>query len=109
MKEILGLTRSSQQRDNKLNVETFIKDNQIRTTDMMHQRLAYPPIPKLLLSHSEMRRQTEPSNHLLRPLSIRNDRNVESPIRTLQYQLFMPPCFEEIANRPDEYEPSHDH
>lgn len=96
-------------RDSKQKVETVIKDNQIRTIDMNHQHLAYPPESKLLLSHPAMRRRTEPSNHFLRSLSIRNDRNVETSIGTLQHQLLMPPCLEEIANRPDKYEPPHNH
>ena len=68
-----------------MSVKTFVRDNQAGTTDMSNQRLAYPPTPELLLTRPEMRRWTEPLNRLLRPLSISNDRDVESTVRTLQY------------------------
>ena len=45
----------------------------------------------------------------LNPLPFRHNRYVEPPIRGLQHQLLMPPCFEKIANRPDQNKPAHDH
>lgn len=32
-------------RESEVNVDMFIKNNQIRTTDMIYQRLAYSPTP----------------------------------------------------------------
>lgn len=45
----------------------------------------------------------------LNPLPFRYNRYVEPPIRGLKHQLLMPPCFEKIADRPDQNKPTHDH
>ena len=45
----------------------------------------------------------------LNPLPLRHNRYIEPPIRGLQHQLLMPPCFEKIAHRPDQDKPPYDH
>ncbi len=49
------------------------------------------------------------SYHRLGNLVIGDDRDIQSAIRTLEYQLLVPPRLEEIADCPYENEPSNDH
>ncbi len=45
----------------------------------------------------------------LRRLASPNNRHIQPSIRRLQHQLLMPPRLEEITDRSNQYEPSHNH